>query len=468
MRIRYFAIVAILLLIAAAVIGPVLYSGYHDLSSAQAALANGKYDAAARLFESAAYRLVWRNDLWEQAGLAAYQSGDNADAIRLLEIARQKKSLSTQGWDALGIAYWNSADHKTALSIWQAGSQANPSDIILYDRLTMAYHQNGDYASEQDVLVKRLSLASDANAHYQLGLLLMSSNTDKALKEFAAASSLDHQFDSAIETLRAALTVANTESNPANRFIDIGRGLGLVNEWGLAQDAFEKAVSADAKNAEAWAWLGEAKQHNGQDGSEDLNQAIKLNPNHDAIIHALQGLYWKRIGNYGLAINEYLLATQIEPANPAWQSSLGDAYAQKGDLVSALAAYQKATQLTPNDAVYWRLLAMFCSENNVFIVDIGLPAAKQAAQLAPNDAQTLDVLGWSYSNAGLLYNAQQNLLNAIKLSPDLAIAHLHLAENYLRQGDNTLALQELNITVQLDKDGAAGQIAGQLLKQYFP
>jgi tetratricopeptide (TPR) repeat protein len=104
----------------------------------------------------------------------------------------------------------------------------------------------------------------------------------------------------------------------------------------------------------------------------------------------------------------------------------------------------------------------------LLILDIGLPAAKQAAQLAPNDPPTLDVLGWLYSNAGLLYTAQQTLSHAIKLAPDLALAHLHLAENYLRQGDRASAFNELNLTVQLDKDGTSGRMAAQILKQYFP
>ncbi len=188
----------------------------------------------------------------------------------------------------------------------------------------------------------------------------------------------------------------------------------------------------------------------------------------DAIIHALRGLYWKRQGNYAQALTEYLQAAQIEPDNPAWQASLGDAYVQTGDLVSALAAYQKATQLAPTDATYWRLLAMFCSDNDLYVLDIGLPASKQAAQLAPNDPQILDVLGWSYSNAGLLYDAEQNLLYAIKLDPNSAIIHLHLAENYLRQGDRASAFTELNLVVQLDQGGASGQMAAEMLKQYFP
>ncbi len=109
---RYLSIIGILLLILIAVISPIVYSGYNDLHSAQTALAGKKYDDAARLFESAATHLVWRGDLWEQAGLAAYRGGNNAETIRLLEIARDKKSLSSQAWETLGIAYWNSNNHK--------------------------------------------------------------------------------------------------------------------------------------------------------------------------------------------------------------------------------------------------------------------------------------------------------------------------------------------------------------------
>jgi tetratricopeptide (TPR) repeat protein len=464
---RILSILGILLLILAAVIGPIFYSGYTDLRSAQTAFAEKKFDVAAHSFESAARLQVWRNDLWEQAGLAAYLGQQYDEAVRLLEIARNKKLLSSRGWNALGVAYWNINNHKSALAIWQEGSHEYPSDVGLYDNLALAYREKGDYASEQSVLVKRLSLAADANAHYQLGLLLMVSNPDRALKELNAASALDPQFDSAVQTLSAAIAIFGAMTDPASRFISIGRGLGLVEEWGLAENAFEKAVSADGRNAEAWAWLGEAKQHNGRDGSEDLNKALSLNSN-DAIVHALRGLYWKRQGNAAQALSEYQQAARIEPNDPAWQASLGDSYTQKGDLVSALAAYQKATQLAPGDGAYWRLLAMFCSDNDLYVLNVGLPAAKQAAQLAPDDPETLDVLGWSYSNAGLLYNAEQNLLHAIRLSPDLAIAHLHLAENYLKQGNATSALSELNLTVQLDKEGTSGRNAGQLLKRYFP
>ncbi|MCL4531153.1 MAG: tetratricopeptide repeat protein [Chloroflexi bacterium] len=457
----------ILLVIAIAIISPTVYAGYNDLRAAQMAESQKQYSSAAALYESAANKLFWRNDLWGKAGLADYQAGDNQNAIRLLEIARQKKSISAQGWDALGSAYWNTNDHTSALLAWQTGSQANPSYAPLLDHLATAYDQQGNYPSEQTVLEKRLAIGDDATSHYRLGLILTLSDIRRAQMEFTAAASLDPEFDSAVQTLTATLNVAALQSNPSQRLVVIGRGLGLVNEWGLASKAFEEAVSADADNAEAWAWLGEARQHEGQDGSAELGKALALDPR-DTVVRALRGLYWKRQGKYAQALAEYLQAAQIEPDNPVWQASIADAYTQTGDLVSALAAYQKATTLAPNDATYWRLLAMFCADNGVQVLDVGLPAAQKAAEIAPKDPQVLDALGWTYLKAGYPTSAQENLQKSIEAAPDVALTHLHLAETYLNEGNKASAFNELNLARQLDANGSVGQFAAELLKQYFP
>lgn len=148
--------------------------------------------------------------------------------------------------------------------------------------------------------------------------------------------------------------------------------------------------------------------------------------------------------------------------------ALGQAYAAAGDLVSALAAYQQATTLAPGDATAWTQLAAFCADSGVQVQTIGLPAAMKAASLAKDDARTLDILGWSYAQAGLPDTAKQTLLQAVQAEPDLALPHLHLAQTYLRMGDYDLAMQQLNKTVELDPNGPAGQFASQLLSQYFP
>jgi tetratricopeptide (TPR) repeat protein len=345
-------------------------------------------------------------------------------------------------------------------------SQGAASEI--YAGLANVQRLRGDVEAERAALQNQLLLKpEDAPAQYRLGLLLSLVDINIALTHLQLASQLDPEYAPVFETLRSTFNLAELSPTETGRLVPLGRGLGLVGEWTLAARAFQSAVDSDAGNAEAWAWLGEAKQHLGQDGGADLNQALALNPE-SVVVRGLRSLYWKRLGNDRQALAEVQAATTLEPDNPAWKSSLGETYARLGDLIAALASYQRATELAPSDATYWRLLATFCAEYAVHVQDVGLPAAQKAVDLSPKDAQALDVLGWSQLSLGQFYTAEQTLLAALKLAPEDALAHLHLAMTYLQTGKLTEAYDQLCRAVELDPNGATGQQASQILKQYFP
>jgi tetratricopeptide (TPR) repeat protein len=323
----------------------------------------------------------------------------------------------------------------------------------------------------------RLEDAGDAYAYYRLGLLITVLEPEQALTDLMRASFLDSQFDPAVQTLRAALNLSAVQPDASQQMVTIGRALGLVQEWDLSLAAFEKAITINAKNAEAWGWLGEEKQHTGAAqtgeavskdvGLAELDRAVALDPT-SVVVHALRGLYWNRQQNYPQMLAEYLLAAEYEPTNPAWQAEIGNAYIKRGDLVAALAAYQHATELAPNESTYWRLLAVFCADNSVHLDDVGLPAAQKAVDLAPDNPFALDALGWSYFSSGRYASAEQTLLDLIKRFPDHLPAHIHLAQTYLAQGNRAAAQEKLMYVQSIDPNGANGKTARQLLKQYFP
>jgi Tfp pilus assembly protein PilF len=101
-------------------------------------------------------------------------------------------------------------------------------------------------------------------------------------------------------------------------------------------------------------------------------------------------------------------------------------------------------------------------------LDVGLPAAQKAVQLAPQDLGALDALGYAYFSSGRFYTAEQTLLDVIARAPDYLPARLHLAMTYLSQGKRDAAYAELVHIRDADPNGANGQFAAQLLKQYFP
>ena len=465
MRKKYLVIFAIGILLSLSFALPVLSTAYSDVDRANAAEEAKDYKSASQSFARAARMLFWRNDLWEMAGLSAFSAELFPDAIKYLEKA---PGLSEKGWTALAYSYLNLGNTRSALDAFQNGLQEYPNSAALYAGLGYLHRSQKDWGAERAALQNQIRFDSEnIHAHYRLGLLLTLLEPDRALAELTPASSRDPEFESAVQTLRAALNLSFTQSDPSLQKVTIGRALGLVQEWDLSLTAFEIAVELNGQNAEAWAWLGEANQQTGRDGRAELDRALSID-HRSVTVRALRGLYWNRQEKYPQMLAEYLLAAEYEPANPVWQASLGEAYNRLGDLASAFVAYQRATVLAPDESTYWRLLAVFCAENGVHIEDAGLPAAQKAVELGPADPLAIDALGFSYFSSGRFANAQETLLSAIEIAPEYFPAHIHLALNYLAQGNRAAAFNVLTYVRDADVKGTNGLFARQLLEQYFP
>ncbi len=444
-----------------AVFVPFISSGYSELDKASTAPSHLE---AAEHYRAAARRIPWRPDLYELAGHYFYHAKEYAQADAVYQKASNRKALSPEGWVAWGDVVFLSGDTERAAELWEQGlAQPNPSDK-LYSRLAEMHQQNKEYSQAAEYLRRYVEIYSeDAPAHYRLGLLLTLSDPNEATSQLLYASQLDPQFDPAAQTLRTALNLSALSESPSEQKVIIGRGLGLVEEWELARAAFEEAVKLDEKNAEAWAWLGEADQKSaGREAFNYLDRALELNPN-SSVVRGLRGLYFQRVGNHRQAVIEFQEAARSEPQNPAWYVSIGEAYANYGNLILALQAYQYATTLVPEDASYWRMLANFCARNGVNIRDVALPAAQTAVKFTPKDPLALDTLGWVLVLDGRYYEAERILAQALEIDPRSASAHFHLALLYLQTDDRISMYGHL---IQARDLGSAD--AEALLVQYFP
>jgi tetratricopeptide (TPR) repeat protein len=369
------------------------------------------------------------------------------------------------GWVAWGDVNYLRDDPQRAAEIWEQALAEKDASKDLYSRLAEIYQANGNLARAAEYLQTYVAAhPDDAGAHYRLGLILTLSDPNRALTELLSASQLDPKFDPAVQTLRTTLNLASIDDSQSVRLVVTGRGLGLVNEWRLAGAAFEEAVRLDAQNADAWAWLGEAKQQiaSPDEGGAELERALTLDAN-SPTVRGLRGLHLQRTGNFRAALTEFQAAAKLEPQNPTWQVSLGETQAKLGDLIRALQAYQMATTLAPDDPAYWRLLAIFCGQNNVNVKDIGVPAAQKAVVLAGEDAASLDVLGWLLILDGRYEEAGRILARALEIDPQNASAHLHAGMLSMQVNDRVSAYDHL---VQARDLG--NRDAEVILSQYFP
>jgi tetratricopeptide (TPR) repeat protein len=455
--------VLILILLLTLILAPRVVTGAFDLRSAQRFEAAGNNAEAAQSYAAAAERIPWKSSLWEKAGINALQAGETEDAVRFLNTALDLHAISKEGWHSLGIAHQEQGELASAMEAWQ---QATPL-AKAYTSLASAERSLGNTPKAiedwQAVIVLE---PENALAHYALGLLLMASAPEQALPELMQAARIDPDLDPTVQGLRTTLNAIQSDNHTVY-FLAAGQALSALGEWDLAAEAFQNAIARDANTAEAWAWLGEAKQHLGQDGGSEIEQAVTLGPD-SAIVQGLYGLSLQRQGKPEAALTAFQKAANLEPDNPGWQIALGSAYEQTGDLVAAYGYYFRAVELAPKDASTWRALVTFSVNNDVDAKVTGLPAARELIGLAPDDWHSYDLAGQAEFLQEDYAAAIVYLKKAVQLGPTQAAPALHLALANLQSGDQASAYSYLALAKTIDPNGQYGWQAERLLEQYFP
>lgn len=471
-----FKLLAILALVSLLGIAPRPHAFDRELQRAQFSAEAESYQDASEHLSLAAIHYPWRGDLWEQAGMFAQKGSNPADAIRLLERARLAGGLSPQGYLSLGDAYLDAENISAAVRAWQEAPASSPA----FRRIAEVHRSSGDYPALIDALKNLLRLdPANARLNYELGLLYAATQPDAAPAYLDRAADLEASFSSQAKTLQQAITSARLMEEPAYTFMATGRALASMEEWELAVEAFSRAVRARPDYAEAWAFLGEARQRQastGQNGGaetvaaqslSDLWTALELDPQSIAA-NIFMAMYWQRQGKNEEAIDFLLSAAEADPDNPVLLVELGRAAAGASDLTAARTYYERAVDLAPKDPVYLRILAEFSLHHQVQIREIALPAARQAVILAPNDPLSLDLLGHTFYFLEDLASAERFFMRAIAADPDHAPAYLHLGMNYLVQGDADNALRQFMLAHSIAPDSPAGDQAQDLLLRYFP
>jgi Flp pilus assembly protein TadD len=458
----------ILVVLLTLILAPRPITGYLDLERARRSDAAGDYAGAAFAYALAAECIPWRGDVWGLAGQAALKAEEPQQSVRWFAAGESRQALLLADWQTYGDAFQLLGDQPSAVWAWEQGlAQYGPSAGI-YWRLARAARQRGVLEQSMSLLSEVLALApEDAAAHDELGLLLTAIAPEKALAELLQASRLDPAYDAQVQELRTAINTALLENDRAYQYLLSGRGLAALNEWELAETAFRNALAARPDYAEAWAWLGEARQQLGQEGRIQVERALVYNPK-SAMIQGLYGIYLQRQGQPEKALAAYQKAADLEPQDPGWQMSLASASEQAGDLVAALGYYLHAVELAPQQASTWRATAEFSLRNSVNLIGVGLPAVRGLLTLAPDDWQSYDLAGQIMLETGDPVGAEEMLKKAIQLDITQAAPALHLGMLYLQTNNQARAYSYLNQAIAFNPNGPFGLQAGRLLEQYFP
>ena len=438
------------------------------LREANLALESNDPAEAAKWLSTAAEHMPQRADLWEFTGHQALLANDSDAAVNYFLAAAELNKLSLEGQIALGKAYRETGEIESAINVWVLSLDADNAPSELYWLIGLAFSKNGNYptaASHLEIFVA--NEPSNAAGHFELGLLLAVLEPRSASAHLLLASQLDSEYENNVVIMQSALHTAQFDNPLAYVHTVIGQSLGIIERWDLAAESFRIATEHDATFAEAWAYLGEAKQKNGLEGFAELEVAWALNPD-SLSANILLSHYWQRQNDMEQALEYLQLAVTLEPRNPALQSDLGSLYLRLGDLEEARAHYIRATALRPQIPDYWILLAEFSIEHDLYLQESGLPAAQKAYALSPNDPYIITLLGRAHHSLGEFDLAMNYFTQVLSQFPDYPPAHLHLGLLYIDQDNLSAAQQEFLLVIQLAPESQSAMFAEKLLVQYFP
>ena len=282
----------------------------------------------------------------------------------------------------------------------------------------------------------------------------------------------DMKVDDLIESARAAGDAGNlqlaqvllqraTEVDPKNKYA--WNNLGLVY-FQMRQDdqaiaAFRKQIDVNPYDEYAYNNLGRVywNDRKYEEAVKAFNKQIENNPL-DKLAHSNLGAMYAEWHKYDLAVPELEKAASLLPESGELQVSLGDAYLNLGQDNKALAAFDRAVELTPTPLV-WNNIAYQLSLKKAH-----LDRAQQYAESAvsataaalrnisldhlsksdPALVQSLiaywDTLGWVEFAEGNFDKAEKYVNAAWSLGHHGEVGD-HLGQIYEKRGDKDLAMR---------------------------
>ncbi len=409
----------------------------------------------------------WQRDVWLQLGTLEQAQGHWQPAIDAILHADTLQSLNASENQNLAELYALSGNLEHATVILNALAQDSQPDVDVFASLAALQLQTDNPSQAKQTLIRwSQTYPADAQALYQLGILTSLDDPQQALAYLTRAAEITPTYQLALNALTRVLAFPDSE-HPAYQLVMLGRILGSLQEWYMAERAFRKAAVLLPEYAEAWAFLSESLYQTGRDGSQEIKTARSLNP--DSILsNALWAVQQRRLGYPEKALVALYRAARLEPQQGIWQYEIGNSLVELDTETEAYPHYLAAAQLEPENYQFLIALANYSAATGIHLRDSGLPAARKAVVLAPDNPDALDSMGRILTALGDLENAARYLHKALELEPAHASAHLHLAQVFLNQGESLLAMQHLSLAQSYAlHDPLTQQTATRLLERYF-
>jgi Flp pilus assembly protein TadD len=276
------------------------------------------------------------------------------------------------------------------------------------------------------------------------------------LNESARTAMQNGNFPLAIQLLKRAVEV-----EPKNKYAWNNLGLSYlsIRQSTEAVGAFQKALEVNPYDEFAYNNLGRAywQDRKYDDAANAFHKQLENNPL-DKFAHANLGAMYAEWHKYDLAAPELEKAASLTPDDAGLQVSLGDAYLNLGQDDKALAAFDRAVDISASPLV-WNNIAYQLSLKNTHLDKAQQYAESAVAStaaglrnlsldqlnqrdlaLVPSLIAYWDTLGWVYYAEGNLEKAERYVSAAWSLGHHGEVGD-HLGQIYEKRGDKEKAIR---------------------------
>lgn len=317
----------------------------------------------------------------------------------------------------------------------------------------------------QDSYQLYLQALSDLRNFVEPGLL------DRAIERFQQATSADPTHAEAyaglceahVQRYRKVKTVRDVSDaeQACEQAVKLDRGLPEVHvalgmlyvatgQNDLAEREYRRAIELDPDNVDAQLGLGTALKAAGDiEAAERAHQeAIRLRSRYWRVYDAYGGFLYE-LGRWPDAIAQYRRGVELAPRNTRLLSNLGGVLFLSGDFDAAADAFRRSVEIAPTSEAYSNTGTNYYYAGRY---SDAVAMFEQATRLAPEDHQLWGNLGDAYRRTpdqgdlarGAYANAAELARGVLRVNPDSAATRMALAYYLTRQGLTTEAATELS------------------------
>ncbi len=353
-----------------------------------------------------------------------------------------------------GNLWRDMGDMTRAVRYWEAALPDIDDNIFLARAIAQAYLDMQRWTEARDALTRLLDLSpEDLWAHYQLGLLLAPFDPQ------AASQHLWYVVDDPAyaDVSRALLLLLAADPDDPLISLRVGIRLAELELWPYAELALTAippaSLDGDSLEAEALAYAGLARDKQGKDGSQLIQQALALEPENPQVIY-LYGLHLRTQEEYQASLDMFVQAVALDPENPYYYADLATAHRLVGHLAQAEQLLKQAAAISGYAPEFLELLALFYADEAYNLSPETVNDLLQLAEAMSDNPDILAAFGWALHLVGETEAGLVQLDAALAINPDHPLALYNKARILVDEGDIDNALPYLRRVAASDSEYA--------------